>query len=330
MVKVSISTLFRKLLPLTFLIHHTLFAEMVSFKLATLAVAAFSAVNVLAQDNVKVEDVAADAEQPNIADLSIEDMQKFMESGKETWAAEQQQKPLKASFNVSFPEAEIFGVKLVNGRPTRTLITITNNEDTEINVLAAVAGLYSPLGQVGAPDPPQSIRNLTAARFGKSIAPHTSETFTYAYATIMQPQDILLEVNAIITRGPAVFTSTVFRENVSVVEAPTSLLDPQIIFLYLFLLAAFGGTVYFIYNTWITTLFPQKKRGGKGGERAKRSTAGSKPVDPSEQVSVVGADGPAVTSGSSKGYDESWIPAEHLQRPQARRVGSGRPKSRAA
>lgn len=102
------------------------------------------------------------------------------------------------------------------------------------------------------------------------------------------------------------------------------------IFLYLFLLAAFGGTVYFIYNTWITTLFPQKKRGGKGGERAKRSTAGSKPVDPSEQVSVVGADGPAVTSGSSKGYDESWIPAEHLQRPQARRVGSGRPKSRAA
>ena len=54
MVKVSISTLFRKLLPLTFLAHHTLFAAMVSFKLATLAVAAFSAVNVLAQDNVKV------------------------------------------------------------------------------------------------------------------------------------------------------------------------------------------------------------------------------------------------------------------------------------
>jgi hypothetical protein len=101
------------------------------------------------------------------------------------------------------------------------------------------------------------------------------------------------------------------------------------IFLYLFLAAAFGGTIYFIYNTWITTLFPQKKRGGKGGERAKRSSGGSKKVDPADQASVVGADGPAVASGA-KAYDESWIPEGHLKRPEARRVGSGRPKSRAA
>lgn len=101
------------------------------------------------------------------------------------------------------------------------------------------------------------------------------------------------------------------------------------IFLYLFLLAAFSGTCYFIYITWITTLFPQKRRGGKGGERAKKSSAGSKKVEPAEQASVVGADGPAVTS-SSQAYDESWIPASHLKRPEAKRVGSGRPKSRAA
>ena len=101
------------------------------------------------------------------------------------------------------------------------------------------------------------------------------------------------------------------------------------IFLYLFLAAAFGGTIYFVYITWITTLFPQKRRGGKGGERAKRSSGGSKMVDPADQVSVIGADGPAVTSGA-KAYDESWIPAGHLTRPEARRVGSGRPKSRAA
>lgn len=100
--------------------------------------------------------------------------------------------------------------------------------------------------------------------------------------------------------------------------------------MYLFLAAAFGGTCYFIYNTWITTIFPQKRGKGKGGERAKRSSGGSKKVDPSEQVGVVGADGPAVTS-SSKAYDESWIPAHHLSRPEAKRINSGakvRPKSK--
>lgn len=103
------------------------------------------------------------------------------------------------------------------------------------------------------------------------------------------------------------------------------------IFLYLFLAAAFGGTCYFIYNTWFSTIFPQKRRGGKGGERARYSSGGSKKVDPSAQVAVGGADGPAVTTGS-KAYDESWIPAQHLQRPESRRIGSGRstPKTKRA
>lgn len=141
--------------------------------------------------------------------------------------ADGDQQPLKVTFNVSFPDAEVFGVKLVNGRPTRTLITITNNEATDINVLAATGGLYSPLNTAGAPDPPQSVRNFTSAKYGKTIAPGTAETLTYAYATVMQPQDVLLELRAVVSRGQNLFTSTVFRENVSVVEAPTSFLDPQ-------------------------------------------------------------------------------------------------------
>jgi hypothetical protein len=98
------------------------------------------------------------------------------------------------------------------------------------------------------------------------------------------------------------------------------------IFLYLFLLGAFVGTLYFVYKTWITTLFPQTRRGGKGGERAKRSSGGSKKaVPPQEQVSVVGADGPAITTqaDTQKLYDESWIPEHHINRPTAKRVKSG-------
>jgi hypothetical protein len=96
--------------------------------------------------------------------------------------------------------------------------------------------------------------------------------------------------------------------------------------LYLFLASATAATLYFVYKTWIETLLPQTKRGGKGGERAKRSSAGTKkavPVD--EQVSVIGGDGPAVATGAQaqKAYDESWIPEHHLNRPNAKRVKSG-------
>lgn len=80
-----------------------------------------------------------------------------------------------------------------------------------------------------------------------------------------------------------------------------------------------------MYKTWIETLFPQMKRGGKGGERVKRSSGGSKKaVDVTDQVSVTGADGPAVTSGAQaqKAYDESWIPEHHINRPKAKRVQS--------
>ena len=99
------------------------------------------------------------------------------------------------------------------------------------------------------------------------------------------------------------------------------------LFLYAILVSIFGGTCYFVYNTWITTIFPQKRRGGKGGERAKTSTGKLKRVDPSDQVSVLDADGPAVTSGA-KAYDESWIPVEHLQRPEAKRAKSSSAKQR--
>jgi hypothetical protein len=82
-----------------------------------------------------------------------------------------------------------------------------------------------------------------------------------------------------------------------------------------------------VYKTWIEALFPQTKRGGKGGERAKRSSGGSKAaVPPKDQVSVIGADGPAVTTGAlaQKAYDESWIPDSHINRPKAKRVQSGK------
>lgn len=69
------------------------------------------------------------------------------------------------------------------------------------------------------------------------------------------------------------------------------------IFLYLVLTAAFGGALYFIYKTWIESLFPQAKPAPK---KARKSTG---------QASLAGT-----ASIPADKYDEKWIP-EHLKTP---------------
>ncbi|KAF1357434.1 hypothetical protein EJ07DRAFT_128876 [Lizonia empirigonia] len=227
---------------------------------------------------------------------------------------------LNVKISASFPQSEIFGVKLINGHATEARLSISNNEPKPIGV-SIVGGslLQEANGQA------QVVRNLTAQKYSIEIPAGAEETVPYTFTTELHPQDLRLQLIAVLKNSEnAVFTVAAYNETVSIVERPTSILDPQIIFLYLVLLGAFAGTIYFIYNTWITTFFPQKKGRGKGGERAKKSSQGSKEVDPAEQVAVVGADGPAVTSGAK--YDESWIPASHLQRPEAKRVRSGTSK----
>lgn len=159
----------------------------------------------------------------------MDDMKRWMESGGEKqWADDAKgEKPLNVGVNVSFPDAEIFGVKMVNGRPTRALLSVTNNEDTEVSVLVGLGALLTPSDVPGAPDPPVVVRNLTGTKFGTVIPPKSKETLTYAFSTVMHPQDLTLELKTVVSRGQSLYTLTVFRETVSVVEAPVSIFDPQ-------------------------------------------------------------------------------------------------------
>ncbi|KAI2643527.1 hypothetical protein GGS21DRAFT_486048 [Xylaria nigripes] len=225
---------------------------------------------------------------------------------------------LNADVVATFPEADIFGVKLVNGRPTNAVVDITNNEEEPIQVAFLGGQLMTP-GEL-APDAPAYagiLRNLSSVQYQATIAPGEKQSLPYSFVLDMQPQDVRLHLIGVIMSGSnQIFSIGVYDEVVSIIEAPTSLLDPQIIFLYFFLSSAFVGTCYFVYKTYIEAFFPQSKK-----------TRSSKAKSAVEKEPLSSGEGNA--SGNDKGYDESWIPAEHLNRPTARR-GGGKSKSKGA
>ncbi|KAK8110417.1 uncharacterized protein PG998_006874 [Apiospora kogelbergensis] len=198
---------------------------------------------------------------------------------------------LKADVVATFPEADIFGVKLVNGRPTKAVVDITNNEAEPIQVTFMGGALYTLQELAEGAHPSAGIlRNLSS--------------------------DVRLNLMAVITNGAnQIFQVNVADQTVSIVEAPTSILDPQIIFLYLVLSAAFAGTCYFVYNTWFASFFPQTKK-----PRAPKAVV-------IEKEPLSGGEGSGV---DVKTYDESWIPQDHINRPTARRVKSGASKKKMA
>lgn len=116
---------------------------------------------------------------------------------------------------------------MVNGRPTRAVLNFMNNEDEDISVLVALGAILTPMDVPGAPDPPQTMRNLTGSKFGTTVPAKSRESFTYSFATVMHPQDVTLELKAMVSKGQNLYTLQVFKEGVSIVEAPVSIFDPQ-------------------------------------------------------------------------------------------------------
>ncbi|KAK5078599.1 Increased recombination centers protein 22 [Lithohypha guttulata] len=224
---------------------------------------------------------------------------------------------LNVQVKANFPDAEIFGIKIVNGKPANIQLSFTNQEPEPVAVQFVGGSLWTPDLNAGTS---RILRNLTTKQYGVEIPAGESETLPYTFQTNMHPQELRLNLAAVIARGNTFFTQQAFNGTVQVVEPNSSIFDPQIIFLYLFLLACTAGVGYFFYNIWIAPYFPQKKKGKAARNQVKKIDVGSEKPD---------TDGPAVATGM-KAYAEEWIPSHHLQRPEARRVKSGgpRPKSR--
>ncbi|KAH6606351.1 translocon-associated [Trichoderma cornu-damae] len=223
---------------------------------------------------------------------------------------------LNANIRTTFPDSDILGVKLVNGRATTALIEVTNNEDGPVQIVFANGALWT--AEELPEDAPAYlgiVRNLTAVQYSLEIQAGETKSIPYSFVLDMMPQDVRLRLIAIFTNTKGdIFQVSAYDGETSIVEAPTSFLDPQIIFLYLVLTATFGGTLYFVYKTWIEALFPQAKR-----TRAPKKPV-QKPADPADALSG--------SESAGKTYDESWIPDHHINRPVAKRVKSGASKKK--
>lgn len=77
-------------------------------------------------------------------------------------------------------------MKLVNGRPTRAILDVSNNEPEAVNLMVVGGSLTTPVDAPGAPDPPVVLRNLTTQRYGVQIPAGEKETLTYAFVNEMR------------------------------------------------------------------------------------------------------------------------------------------------
>lgn len=127
--------------------------------------------------------------------------------------------------STSFPASEIFGVKVVNGKPTEALVSFSNQESEPVLVNLMGGSLWT----LETPDQPSKlVRNLTTARYNLQVPAGAKESLTYTFSTEMHPRDLRLHLAAaVVSDSGSLFTLSAFNETVSVVEPDTSIFDPQ-------------------------------------------------------------------------------------------------------
>lgn len=121
-------------------------------------------------------------------------------------------------------------MKLVNGRPTKAVIDVTNNEDEPILVAFMGGQLLNPKSIADMQADPMGavVRNLTTVRYEAQVPAGEKASLPYSFVLDMQPQDVRLQLVAVVSNAAnQIFQVGVYDQTVSVVEAPTSFFDPQ-------------------------------------------------------------------------------------------------------
>ena len=132
---------------------------------------------------------------------------------------------LAVTVSASFPSAEIFGIKLVNGKPTQALLSFSNEETEAVTVNFIGGSLWTPDFD---PQGSRIVRNLTTTRYNIEIPAGEKQSLAYNFATELHPQELRLNLATILSDvNGAFYTVAAFNETVSIVEQDSSIFDPQ-------------------------------------------------------------------------------------------------------
>lgn len=136
---------------------------------------------------------------------------------------------LNAKVSATFPDADLIGLRLVNGKPTRAVLEVTNNEDGPIQV-AFVSGTLSTTKELpdDAPHYQSILHNMTASQYNLPVAAGETAQVPFAFAIDMQPQDVRVQLMTVVTSSKGgIYPINAYNGTATIVEAPTSFLDPQ-------------------------------------------------------------------------------------------------------
>ena len=106
---------------------------------------------------------------------------------------------LAVRVSASFPQSEIFGVKLVNGHPTQVLLSFTNEEPDPITV-AFIGGSLWGSEPKSKDETNVIVRNVTSTRYNVQIPAGEKESISYSFSTEMHPQDLRLNLVAVLSK----------------------------------------------------------------------------------------------------------------------------------
>ncbi|KAG0166257.1 hypothetical protein DFQ28_007758 [Apophysomyces sp. BC1034] len=200
--------------------------------------------------------------------------------------------------SAQFPDNP-FGL-IINGQQNNIVMTLTNKH-------AEAASIIAVSGRISHPeDHTKIIRNLTAVRYNEvSIAAEAAIDVPYAFYSEFTPGDLDLTVFIDLLVGEKAIRVVGYNGTITITEPEVSILDPQLLFLYLVLGAGALLIGYIIREAF----FPESKKA-----KAKKSTEpAARPTHRDEKGQMV--------------LDESWIPQQHLKNTSPKQSPKGKKRS---